>query len=191
MLINTRQNAAFAAAEKARGVHTVQLAWEGEDLKGTTCQPQDMTIWEGIRLIGCPRGSGKVSLGVVQGVVYVVKQISDTHATLEMTRDYCKDPTKPPDPLTKEVVAVPLDDVAEVLRLTHALCYYTCQGRTMDSHVVLMDTEYKWFSRRALIVGLSRATHGDLVHVATPQDEEIFLGERRRSVRSRAVERVV
>jgi len=185
MIINARQNAALAAAEEARGAYTVQLTWEGEDLKGTTCQPQNMMIWEGIRLIGCPRGSGKVAMGVVQGVVYVVKQISDTHATLEMTRDYCKDPTKPPDPLTKEVAVVLLDDLAEVLRLTHAMCYYTCQGRTMDSHVVLMDTEYPRFSRRALIVGLSRATHGDLVHVATPQDEEIFLGERRRSVRSR------
>ena len=78
-----------------------------------------------------------------------------------------------------------LEDVATMLRLTNAMCYYTMQGRTLNSHVVLMDTEWSRFSRRALIVGLSRATHGNLVHVATPQDEEIFLGERRRNARAR------
>ena len=73
MIINARQNTAFAAVHEANGLHTRHIEWEGEALKGTTCQPQSMTIWEGIHLIGCPRGSGKAALGVVQGVVYSVQ----------------------------------------------------------------------------------------------------------------------
>ena len=37
MIINTRQNQAFAAAQEARGAYTFHIEWEGEDLKGTTC----------------------------------------------------------------------------------------------------------------------------------------------------------
>ena len=51
------------------------------------------------------------------------------------------------------------------------------QGQTYcDTHVVLLDTAHKHFDMRKLIVGMSRATHGQYVHVATPVDEKRMLG---------------
>ena len=58
-------------------------------------------------------------------------------------------------------------------RMAYARCYYTVQGKTCrDKHVLLLDTSHKRFDMRKLIVGLSRATHGKHVHVATPADEQ-------------------
>jgi len=191
MTINARQNTAFTALHEAAGKHTVHVQWDGEDLKGTTCQPQSMTIWEGIHLIACPRGSGKTSLGVVQGVVYSVEGIFEDTVTLKMLPEYCKGTATPLELDTEvdefEEVTVPLADVPAVLRLTHAMCYYTVQGRTLRGHTLLLDTCHPQFSRRALIVGLSRATHGDHVHVATDDDARIFLGERRRTLKAKRV----
>ena len=63
-------------------------------------------------------------------------------------------------------IEVPLQEIPYLLRLTHCMCYYTIQGQTTrDKHILLIDTEHPNFSRRALIVGLSRATHGQDVHV--------------------------
>ena len=36
MIINARQNTAFAAVHEANGLHTRHIEWEGEALKGTT-----------------------------------------------------------------------------------------------------------------------------------------------------------
>ena len=188
MIINARQNTAFAAVHEANGLHTRHIEWKGEAIKGTTCQPQSMTIWEGIHLIGCPRGSGKAKLGVVQGVMYNVEHIAEDTVTLKMLPEYRSSENAPADAtetagntagetadaavdkdvsIAKEEVTVPLDDVTHVLRLSHAMCFYTVQGRTFRDHTVLIDTSHTHVSRRALIVGLSRATNGRLVHVAT------------------------
>ena len=189
-----------------------------------------MTIWAdeknergewkdiGIHLIACPRGSGKTSLGVVQGVVYSVNSITETSVVMEMLEEYCPNKDRPasstkddteedtfegkgtPESLTlphapalihvskaKKEVTVPLEDIPAVMRLTHAMCYYTVQGRTLRGHTLLLDTTHPEFSRRALIVGLSRATHGDFVHVASSQDAKTFLGERRKTMKARRV----
>ena len=50
------------------------------------------------------------------------------------------------------------------------------QGRTFRDHMVLIDTGHKHFSRRALIVGLSRATNGRLVHIPTDDEADVFTG---------------
>ena len=196
MIINARQNAAFAAAHEARGMHTCHIEWTGEMLKGTTCQPQSLTIWKGIHLIGCPRGSGKAALGVVQGVVYSVQHIAQDAVTLQMLPEYRHEPITSPDneenreqevvdvSSAKEEVTVPMGDLPAVMRLTHAMCYYTVQGRTFQDHTVLLDTDHRHFSRRALIVGLSRATHGIFVHVATNEETDVFTGGRRRTYRA-------
>ena len=168
-----------------------------------------MTIWEGIHLIGCPRGSGKAKLGVVQGVMYNVVHIAEDTVTLKMLPEYrssdkalvevtetagetaetaeTADAAAAVDEdvsVAKEEVTVPLDDVAHVLRLSHAMCFYTVQGRTFRDHTVLFDTSHTHFSRRALIVGLSRATNGRLVHVATEDEADVFTGRRRRTHRA-------
>ena len=78
-----------------------------------------------------------------------------------------------------EKASVPWDEVCAQLRLCHALCYYTCQGRTVrDRHILLLDTTHTHLSVRALIVGLSRATHGRWLHVGDEQSEALYAGER-------------
>ena len=59
--------------------------------------------------------------------------------------------------------------------MTHAMCYCTIQGRAIrDRRILLFDTGHPHFSRRALIVGLNRATHGKTVYVV--RDETEILG---------------
>ena len=78
-----------------------------------------------------------------------------------------------------EKTSVKLEQVCEQLRLTHAMCFYTVQGRTVrDRHIVLLDTANRNFSVRALIVGLSRATHGSYLHVGDEASEATFAGRR-------------
>ena len=78
-----------------------------------------------------------------------------------------------------ERISISLDDACAQLRMAHAQCYYTCQGRTVrDRHIVLLDTKHQHFSVRALVVGLSRATHGRWLHVGDDQSEALFAGER-------------
>ena len=74
-----------------------------------------------------------------------------------------------------EEIEVPIGEIPYLLRLTHAMCYYTIQGRTIrNKRILLIGTERRNSSRRALIVGLSRATHGQVVTVADNEAE--FLG---------------
>ena len=146
--------------------------WQDEDLCGTTMQPQSMAVWVGLELIGCPRGSGRKKQLTVQGVIYTVTGITDTHLELRMRPEYCRG-------ADDETALVPLDEACTQLRLCHAMCYYTCQGRTVrDRHIVLLDTRHKHFSVRALIVGLSRATHGRYLHVGDDNSEALFGGDR-------------
>ena len=144
--------------------------------------PQSMWIWPKMTLIGCPRGSGKDL--VVQGVLYHIKEITETSVKLRMDEEYIKEYRQENDgdtaePKTAEV-EVPKEDVCSQLRMTHAMCYYTVQGRTIAGrHILLLDTTHPHFTTRALIVGLSRATHGDFVHVGDGETEQAFLGERK------------
>ena len=144
--IHARQNARL----KPDGALFCEWAQE-EDLCGATMQSQSMCLWVGLELIGCPRGSGKQL--TVQGVIYTVTAITENELELQMRPEYCHG-------RDDEKVSVPLDEACAQLRLCHAMCYYTCHGRTVrDRHIVLLDTKHKHFSVRALIVGLSRATH--------------------------------
>ena len=78
--------------------------------------------------------------------------------------------------IPKRIVLSHADFVCK-LRMSYARCYYTVQGKTYrDTHVVLLDTSHKRFDMRKLIVGMSRATHGQFVHVATGIDEKRLLG---------------
>ena len=41
-------------------------------------------------------------------------------------------------------IATPKLDVPTLLRLTHAMCYYTVQGRVLKNmRILLLDTEFK------------------------------------------------
>ena len=90
-----------------------------------------------------------------------------------------EDPPPPPQ------IIVPTCDVPMLFRLTHAMCYFTVQGRSFDEgrQTLLLDTEHTFFSRRALIVGMSRVRHGRDLHIATPEYEAMVLGRTRRVFR--------
>ena len=96
IITNTRQNEAKAYMHEAEGGRTTHVEWIGDDIKGTTCQPQSMIIWEGIELIGCPRGTGNKRCGVVQGVVYHVTHFADSKVYLEMNPEYQKQTEQEP-----------------------------------------------------------------------------------------------
>ena len=81
-------------------------------------------------------------------------------------------------------IAIPKLDVPKLLRLTHAMCYYTIQGRTLkNKRILLLDTEFTHVTCRALIVGLNRVTHGAHASVATREMEERVTGRRRTHAR--------
>jgi hypothetical protein len=183
MRINAKQNARLAPEG------STFLEWEGIyndvtdttrwDLTGTTMQPQSMHIWassdgeklDGIFLMGCPRGSGKQL--VVQGVVYCVMGISETEVELQMLPEYCHGKKD-------ERVSLPREEMCTQTRMSHAMCYYSIQGRTIkDRHIVLLDCSHHFFGVRNLIVGLSRATHGDYLHIGDNASERVFLGDRK------------
>jgi hypothetical protein len=54
----------------------------------------------------------------------------------------------------------------EILRLQHALCYASIQGRTFrDTHLVLLDVDNPNVTMRDLITAISRPTHGRYLHI--------------------------
>ena len=61
----------------------------------------------------------------------------------------------------------------ELMRPQHALVYASIQGRTLRAkHLALMDVwKERYFSVRHLIVAVSRATHGQFVHVLSAEDQ--------------------
>ena len=151
---------------------------------------------------------GSKTSRVVQEVVYKVLCIGEDTVTLKMLPEYCYPSTEAGDvedvayegpdngfgapqlvdvSKANEEVTIQLADLPAVMRLTHAMCYHTLQGRTLRNHTLLLDTSHLNFSRRALIVGLSRATHGDHVHCATSEEDDIILGNRRRARRAKHV----
>ena len=81
-LCNARLNEHKASLAEAAGKQTCVLEWHGEDINGAMCQPQNMIIWEGIELIGCPRGTGN-TCHLVQGVVSIGKGLNDSDVVLQ------------------------------------------------------------------------------------------------------------
>ena len=185
MLCNARLNEGKAVMAEAVGKTTRLVEWSGDDIKGTTCQPQTMILWEGIELIGCPRGTG-MKTQIVQGVIYTVVYIDDQTVVLQMRKEYTEKLNPEDEDDEVHEVTVPLGDVPALLRLTHAMCYFTCQGRSIDlgKPVLMIDTHHKFFTRRALIVGMSRVRRGDDLHIATLEYEACVTGRLRKTFRS-------
>ena len=102
ILINKRMN-------ESRAPDTAVEVCVTEEIQGTTCQPQNMFIWTGMELIGCPRGRGR-KYEVVQGVVYTLLYVG-RFCVLRMRPEY-----------GDEEIEVPLEKIPYLLRLTHAMC---------------------------------------------------------------------
>ena len=97
-----------------------------EEIKGTTCQPHIMYVRLGMELSGCPRGVSTNS-GVVQGAVYTVIDVSP-EVRIRINQEYPVSNNLPSDWARIEFeITLPLEEVPRLLRVAHAMCYYTVQ----------------------------------------------------------------
>ena len=125
------------------------------EIKGCSSQPQDMWIWPGLHLIG----AGK-SRKVLNGVLYIVERYTQEVIDIRPHEDFKAKP-----------VQVSLREASDHLRLCYAAVYYSCQGLTLrDQHVMLLDTDHRFFTLRHLYVGASRVTHSKYLHAAVVYD---------------------
>ena len=114
-----------------------------------------MWIWPGLHHIG----AGK-SRKVLNGVLYIVERFTQEAVDLRPHEDFKAKP-----------VQVSLREASDHLRLCYAAVYYSCQGRTLrDQHVMLLDTDHKYFTLRHLYVGASRVTHSRYLLAAVAVD---------------------
>jgi len=81
-----------------------------------------------------------------------------------------------------------LEDAASLMRPTHCLVYYTAQGRTLrDKNVLLLDVTARYFTLRHFIVGVSRATAGARLSIATAKQQEELMRQETAVVRPNPV----
>jgi hypothetical protein len=181
---------------------------------GVTMLPQDMTIWVGIELLGCIHQSNSKTVinGVLyvctgwdaRSVFFDVhkrykKQPGDdtdesdneaepveAEPVLENDEEEPQDDASE-DPAEGEIPAdlkLSYENTSKWMRLTHARCYGSIQGSTMeDQHILLIDTrapdgKQRHFSLRHLIVGVSRATHQKYVHIDPSYEALLMSGAR-------------
>ena len=116
---------------------------------GTANKPQDMYLWPGIILMAkVPSEDKKLK----NGFRYMV--LSFEGGTVELVK-LDKD-----DAGSGDGFELSVRDVANKLRLTHAITYFSSQARTITGSLRLMETNSKHFNIRCLIVGLGRAPNG-------------------------------
>jgi hypothetical protein len=104
---------------------------------------QSMWLWPGIKLLGAATEGDKVR----NQVRFEVAEVG------EFIRFTCG-------------LVLPADKVADLFVLSYAQTYASCQGAKFDETLRLHDTAHKFFTRRHLFVGLSRAKSCFAVDVA-------------------------
>ena len=67
--------------------------------------------------------------------------------------------------LVGAVFSINTDRMAMSLRLSHAICYFSAQARTITGGLRLAQTSHPHFNIRHLVVGLGRAPEGCNVEV--------------------------
>jgi hypothetical protein len=102
-----------------------------------------MLIWPGLQLIGSVSAEKK---GVRNGCLYTVASVGSETVHLEGLE-----------------ASFTYDQVKLWLRLSYAQTYASCQGTEFSGPLRLWDVTHKFFSRRHLFVGLSRATLGAFI----------------------------
>ena len=112
----------------------VRLEIAGRAARGNAAQT--MLIWPGIVLIGCVAAS---RCGIQNGVLYKVVDVNDEKVWLQGD------------------VILTHDQAKKWLRLSYAQTYASCQESEFDGPLMLHDCSHKFFSRKHLFVGLSRA----------------------------------
>ena len=116
-------------------------------------QPQDMRVWVGLALMAVCQSSHKV---LKNGLRYRVEGLGASLMLLGIG-----DKGEPRgEPFTLAVA-----EVAKSLRLTHAMCYYSTQARTIYGPMRLAQTSHRMFTLTQLIVGLGRGPCSDDIEV--------------------------
>ena len=116
-------------------------------------QPQKMRVWKGIVLMAIV---GSAHKQLKNGLRYRVEEISEPMKLVRINDA---------GEVHGEPFSMAHDDVARDLRLTHALCYYSCQARTIHGPLRLAQTSNPHFTLRHLVVGLGRAPTSENVEV--------------------------
>ena len=129
MAINALENECLAPADAV----LLELKWF--ETNRMLNKPQAMRVWPGLKLLGCMKQSDALT---TNGLEYEVLGTTDSTVRLRSL-----------DPSGKEQHGTPFElsypDTARRMRLQHALCYYTCEGRTFrDGLCVLYDTDHKF-----------------------------------------------
>ena len=111
--------------------------------KGADANSQELVIWEGTVLTACLDGLSKH--GIYNAQLLLCR--GWTESTLQLQ---CQE--------GGEAYEVPLDWCQENLRHGAAICYAAIQARTSHGTCQLLDWTSPRFTRRHLVMGLSRAT---------------------------------
>ena len=150
-------------------------------------QPQDFKIWIGAEVLGCTRGFQKK---VLNAVTYVVKGVEEGQVQFSMSPEFRggdgasrseadssdDSKTEENEEEAQEDINLSLEDTAALMRPTHCIVYYTAQGRTLrDKNVLLLDVANKYFTLRHFIVGVSHATAGTRLRIATTEQQQQFM----------------
>ena len=104
---------------------------------------QSMWIWPGIQLLGCV----SEKKGVRNQVLYTVTGIKATRVNFAGG------------------ISLTHEQVSEWTVLSFAQTYANCQGTEFDGTLRLHDTTHRFFTKRHLFVGLSRAKESSAVDV--------------------------
>ena len=149
--INAQENQRLAPAD------AVLLTPPNVSKRRMANRPQPMRVWPGLKLLGCVTISDEKT---TNGMEYEVLGTTGTTVLLRKL-----DPSRKQE--HGKAFELSHEETALRMRLQHALVYYSSEGRTFrDGLCVLYDTKHKHFSRRHLIVGLSRCGEGCDVQVA-------------------------
>ncbi len=151
------QAKATIAYRAAGGADVVRVEIEEEDeenskakKRATKNRAQSYDLWPGTRLIG----SDNEHKHVVNGALLEVTALDGEEAQVR-------------DIETGEEFTMTIAQIAKHTRLRWAVTYPAAQGRTLQGTVKLWDVESRHFTLEALYIGVSRATHGSLVSIAT------------------------
>jgi len=129
--INRQRNRAEAPDD------AVFLEIKGRAAHGNAAQ--SLLVWPGLELLGCVAAEKK---GVRNGCLYTVESVDVAAETLR---------------LRGLDVDFSFEQVKQWLRLSYAQTYASCQGTEFSGSLCLHDCASRFFSRRHLFVGLSRA----------------------------------
>ena len=110
------------------------------------CQPQSMYVWPGMKIMG----QKTLKDVCVKSQMYEIVTCDDKAFRIRTNG---------------AISIVPTSRACELLRLTDALTYQRAQGLTLAGLVVLADTNHAHFELEHLNVGVTRATHSNLVEI--------------------------